>query len=378
MLGSDNETDFLIFTGLILMLRKAFIGIVLIFLLFLCAVILWPQKKHTPFDVSKAYQAQADAYKIYDMPNDWTWKRFEAADGTSLRWGETGNAGAAKASLILVPGYTTTLNMYGEHVDILAGRGFHVIGLDLRGQGGSDRHDPDQPEKLWVKDFSVYSDDLAAFIKSLPRPENRPLIPVAMSFGGHVALRMAGDHPGLVDGLFLLAPAIEPIAQGMSFDTALFLMRAGRFLGKGMHYVPGQDRWSPYKDDLSLAHIDWCSSNPARLHSKDVIYTRLPEQRVGGVTFQYGSRFFESSRYIRKDGYLEAITVPTIIASAEVDHYVSTAVSKESCDARLPNCERLDIADSGHCLPQESDEILSEILEGVEALYRRLEPSISD
>ena len=99
---------------------------------------------------------------------------------------------------------------------------------------------------------------------------------------------------------------------------------------------------------------------------------------MGGVTFQYGSRFFESSRYIRKDGYLEAITVPTIIASAEVDHYVSTAVSKESCDARLPNCERLDIAESGHCLPQESDEILSEILEGVEALYRRLEPSISD
>ena len=69
-------------------------------------------------------------------------------------------------SVMLIPGYTSSMDMYGEHVAMLAVRGYHVMGLDLRGQGGSDRHFPKQPETLWVEDFSVYSDDLAGFIKS--------------------------------------------------------------------------------------------------------------------------------------------------------------------------------------------------------------------
>lgn len=331
----------------------------------------WPEKKYEAFKVSPEYQAQVDSYNLPDFPPDWTWKRFITNDGTGLRWGETGNAGAAKATVIIVPGYTATMSMYGEHVDMLARRGYHVVGIDLRGQGGSDRHRASQPEKLWIEDFRIYSDDLAEFISALPESD-RPIIPMPISFGGHVGLRMAGDHPGLIDGLFLMAPAIEPKAGDMSFYDAKFLMTWARRLGKSKHYLSGESNWKPANDDLSVANIDMCSSNPARLPNRDVVFTRNPAERVGGVTAQWGAEFFGSSDYVRRDGYLETITIPITMVSAEVDHFVNTDLNQKVCSERFPNCVRLDLIGAGHCLFQESDELLDQMFNGLDALAQRV------
>ncbi len=341
-------------------------------LLGVLAFFLWPEKKYKPYQVSAEYQAQVDAFYLPNMPPDWQWKNFQAADGTNLRWGETGNATAAKATLVLVPGYTATMSMYAEHVDMLARRGYHVVGIDMRGQGGSERYRKHQPEKLWVDDFKVYSDDLAAFINTLPNSDEKPIIPVGMSFGGHVSLRMAGDHPGLVDGIFLLAPAIKPNTGDMTFEQAAKLMGWARRLGKSKRYLQGNENWKPFREDLSVANIDLCASNPKRLPNRDVVFTRNPAERVGGVTAQWGAEFFESSEYIRAEGYLEKVTLPVVMVSAEVDHFVITDVNQAACDSRLPNCERLDLRDAGHCLMQESDKHLNEMFDSLDALLKRV------
>ena len=356
------------------LINRVLKGFGLFVLLGALAFFFWPEKEYEPHQVSEAYQAQVDAFYLPDMPPDWQWKTFEAADGTKLRWGETGNSGAAKATLVLVPGYTATMSMYPEHVDMLARRGYHVVGIDMRGQGGSERHRKSQPEKLWVDDFKVYSDDLAAFIKTLPRNGEQPVIPVAISFGGHVGIRMAGDYPGLVDGLFLMAPAIEPKAGDMSFEQAKNLMGWARRLGKSKHYLQGNENWKPFRDDLSEANIDLCSSNPKRLPNRDVVFTRNPAERVGGVTAQWGAEFFESSEYIRGDGYLEKIDIPMVLVSAEVDHFVVTDVNQAVCDSRFPICQRLDLKDAGHCLLQESDAHLKEMFDSLDALLERIKP----
>ena len=331
----------------------------------------WPEKRYKPFQVDAKFQAQVDAYYLPDMPPDWTWQRFETSDGTGLRWGETGNSGAAKATLIIIPGYTATMSMYGEHVDMLARRGYHVVGLDLRGQGGSDRHRAKQPEKLWVKDFSIYSRDLAEFLKSLPQ-RNRPVIPMAISFGGHVAIRMSGEHPGLVDGLYLMAPAVIPKAGEISFKQAKSLMNWARRLGKSKHYLQGNDNWKPFNEDLSIANIDMCSSNPKRLPNRDVVFTRYPAERVGGITAQWGAEFFESSDYIREAGFLESINIPVTMVSASVDHFVVTEENQKICDSRFSDCVRLDLTDAGHCLFQDSDAHLDQMFAALDHLTRRV------
>ncbi|MEP3891998.1 MAG: alpha/beta fold hydrolase [Hellea sp.] len=354
------------------LINRVLKGFGLVLLLGALAFFFWPEKAYKPHQVTAEYQAQVDAFYLPDMPPDWVWKTFEAADGTTLRWGETGNSKAAKATLVIVPGYTATMSMYPEHIDMLARRGYHVVGIDMRGQGGSQRHRESQPEKLWVDDFKIYSDDLASFIKTLPKSDEQPIIPVAISFGGHVGVRMAGDHPGLVDGLFLMAPAIEPKAGDMSFDQARNLMNWARRLGKSKHYLQGNGNWKPFGQDLSKANIDMCSSNPKRLPNRDVVFTRNPSERVGGVTAQWGAEFFESSRYIRESGYLEKINIPVTMISAEVDHFVLTELNQTVCDSRFPNCKRMDLDGAGHCLLQESDALLKEMFDGLDELLERV------
>ena len=354
------------------LINRVLIGFGLFLLLGVLAFFFWPEKKYEPFQVSKEYQAQVDAFYLPDMPPDWQWKTFEAVDGTKLRWGETGNSRAAKATVLMVPGYTATMRMYAEHIDMLARRGYHVVGVDMRGQGGSERHRKSQPEKLWVDDFKIYSDDLAAFIQTLPRSEDQPLINMGMSFGGHVSIRLAGDHPGLVDGLFLLAPAIEPKAGEMSFEKAKKLMNWARRLGKSKRYLQGNENWKPFTQDLSEANIDMCSSNPKRLPNRDVIFTRNPAERVGGVTVQWGAEFFESSEYMVQTGYLEKIDIPVTLVSAEIDHLVVTELNQTVCDSRFPNCHRLDLKGAGHCLLQESDAHLEEMFDSVDELLARI------
>lgn len=336
------------------------------------ALLLWPQKSYRPYEVSDAYQAQADAFNVPPMPSDWVWNSFEAPDGTNLRWGETGNRGTADTTVLIVPGYTATVRMYGEHADLLAERGFHVVGLDLRGQGGSDRHFPKQPEKLWVDDFGAYAADVKAFVESQNFASDREIIPMAISFGGHVALRTAGDFPKIFDGLFLVAPAIEPKAGDMDFNQALGLMNFMRKIGQAKRYTPGGDNWKPFVEDYSISGIEHCSSNPKRLYLRDAIYTNNPSERVGDVTNQWGAEFFESSVYVRESGYLETIDIPVFIASADVDDFVSTETNISVCSDRLPNCRNKTYPRTGHCLPQESDEVVHDMFDQLEALANQL------
>lgn len=356
-------------------MRKISLFIFVGLLILILAGWFWPQKRYQPFKVSEAYQAQVNEFKVPNMPSDWNWGLFTTEDGTQLRWGQTGNRGTAKTTIIIVPGYTATLKMYGEHIDMLAERGFHVLGVDLRGQGGSDRYFSKQPEKLWIEDFSTYSNDLAAIIENQNFSNERVVMPMAMSFGGHVAFRMAGEHSGIIDGLALLAPALEPKAGEMSFDQALKLMNWMRKFGQAKRYVPGGDNWKPFEEDFSVSSIELCSSNPTRLYLRDAIFTNNPEERVGDVTHQWGAEFFESSLYIRSEEFLQEIEIPIFMASAEVDNFVVTNTNHQICSDQLSHCEYKVYKGAGHCLPQESDQIIFDIFDNIQNLANKIKRS---
>ena len=336
----------------------------------------WPEQRYEPYKVKPEYLAEVKAFDIPDMPVDWTWDMFVSEDGVKMRYGQTGNISSARATVVMIPGYTATMDMYGEQVEDIAARGYHVIGFDLRGQGGSERPRPSQPEKLLIDDFKIYSNDLALFLQSLDLPEDRPVILMAMSFGGHVAFRVGAEHSDLVDGLLLLAPALRPKSGDMSFDQMTTVLRIGDALGRDRSYLPGQTNWVPAsEDDLLRVGIEHCSSSPKRLPMRDAIFTMRPEQRVGGVTFNWGRQFFGSSNFVLQKGYPEAISLPVTMIHAELDHFVETKVNKNVCDMRMADCISVTIPGSGHCLTQETDPVLGEIYEALDQIVERVELS---
>lgn len=337
----------------------------------IAALYFWPEKRYQPFKVSDDYQRQVDNYHIPDMPPDWQWHDYQVPDGTSLRWGETGNRDAAKASLIFVPGYTATLDMYGEHFDQLARRGYHVLGLDMRGQGGSQRHREAFPEKLWVENFGVYGSDINAWLADMNLPDDRPVILAGSSFGGNTVIRAAGDFTGLpIDGLYLLAPAIQPRTGEYSFEQSLSLLNRFNWLGRGKRYVLDQTDWRPESNDLTTTSD--CSSYAKRLHYRDVIFTNNPEQRVGGPTNRWFYEFLKSSEHINRETYLSKITVPVTIVTAEMDAFVDNDTNAKACSDYFNDCRETIIPESKHCLMQENDAVLEQMFDEVDSLLARI------
>lgn len=340
---------------------RILIGLGCILIISVAALLGWPEQFYTPYEPSDDYRAQAAQYNIPDMPDDWTASVFTVRDGTRLRWGQTDVPDNARASVVIVPGYTATLSMYGEQIEWLRDRGYHVIAIDMRGQGLSQRHRNDQPEKLWVEDFSTYSDDLAEFLR-VHAHKDLPLILAGNSFGGHVTLRMAVDHPELADGLFLIAPAIQPKAGDMEYSTAFRFMALAQLFGKSQRYIPGGENWRPGHTDLGVAAIEHCSSNPDRLHARDVIFTREPAQRVGSPTNQWGAEFWRSTQYLTKGRRLESVSVPVMMIQADLDLFVENEAIEDGCE-RMQNCRAHKLEETGHCLFQESDAVIASIFD---------------
>jgi pimeloyl-ACP methyl ester carboxylesterase len=100
--------------------------------------------------------------------------------------------------LILLHGGFGSVEMFGPNVAALAA-GRRVIGVDLQGHGRSPA--ADRPMR-----FETMADDVAALIRHLGLDRADVM---GFSLGGGVALRLAIQHPDLVDRLVLVSTPVR-------------------------------------------------------------------------------------------------------------------------------------------------------------------------
>jgi len=131
-------------------------------------------------------------------------ERWEGADGVMLAADVTGDP--ADPTVLLFHGGGQTRHSWGGTLRALAGRGFHVASVDLRGHGDSD----------WSPggdyDGSVFPND----VEMVARRFDRPVL-VGASLGGtsslmavHQATERTGDSIASALVLVDVAPNIEP------------------------------------------------------------------------------------------------------------------------------------------------------------------------
>jgi len=352
------------------MLKKIFLGGLGLIMIGAAAFYLWPQPKYVPGQPSDIFLKNAESFYVAPLPPDWEFKDFTTADDRNIRWGETGNRNAAKASVVFVPGFGGFMEMYGEQVDMLAERGFHVMSFEARGMGGGDRDNPKQPEQMNPSDFKIYSDDFAAFYKAhvSDLPQDKAVL--ALSFGAHLSMRAAAEHNLNVDAFVSAAPALRlQTGTDMSREDAVKGLGLMRTLGRGEYFLPGTGNWLPYSDDLTA--VKDCGSEPKRLYRRDVILADRLDLRTGGPTVNWVLELDESgSGYMASDSFKAAFNMPSKILLADGDTIIDNDYAKAICQD-IESCEVEILPKSGHCLLVERDETLSRIFDNLDELLEK-------
>ncbi|KIT15206.1 lysophospholipase L2 [Jannaschia aquimarina] len=321
----------------------------------------------TPPAATESQQAAAQAYlaqNLAPMPDGWDRDLFLAAPGVTLEVGTAPAAGPAKGTLVFVPGYTAPLDMYGAEFSRLRAAGWNVAAFSYRGQGRSVRRGPD-PQMGWMGDMAHLAADLAAYVRTL----DGPVGVMAVSKGGHIALRMAIDAGPDVLGYALVAPMVairtEPFSPGLAQGLAMALP----VIGLADTYAPAQGPWDGadvFDDPAALAEGGTCARDPARAHLREALFTLEPGLRVGGPSARWIAEVFEAQDVLRDRA--GDIATPVWMALASDDGSVVTEASEALCRA-MGDCVSVEVPDSLHCMIEDRPEIRDAVFDGALAFF---------
>lgn len=252
---------------------------------------------------------------------------------------------------VLLNGQTEFIEKYFEVIDELRARGFCVVTMDWRGQGGSTRSLPN-PLKAHVGDFSQYDDDLATLMEHATASfGDRLPIGLAHSMGGHNLLRILHARSSSFSRVVLSAPMIAVSTRGTPSWIARAASAVMNARGMSSNWVWGMDK----RDPLAMGFEDQIvTSDRARFQRTQEILKRAPEIRLAGPTWGWLEAAYRSMQTMQQRGYAEAIEIPTLIFGAGRDRICLTRAAREFAK-RMPRGEYVELEDAEHEILMEND-----------------------
>src|SRR2546426_7126679 len=132
---------------------------------------------------------------------------FVQVNGIRLGIEQSGVARKHTPTLVMLHGFTGSAASWGNHLDILAAYGLHVIALDLPGHGQSDA--PGNPRRYAIE---YCQQDILAALQKLGVSQGEALL-LGYSMGGRIALYTA--FSGFFRALILesASPGLEDPAE---------------------------------------------------------------------------------------------------------------------------------------------------------------------
>jgi alpha-beta hydrolase superfamily lysophospholipase len=135
-----------------------------------------------------------ESFKLADRS---TPRDLRSRDGTKLFAREWETPGAAKGTILLIPGLGEHTGRYLHVGDFFQGAGFNVVAIDVRGQGRSGG------TPVYVKHYDQFLEDVRAGIGLV---KVFPLVVFGHSFGGQLALSLAARNEPNIAGYIASAP----------------------------------------------------------------------------------------------------------------------------------------------------------------------------
>jgi pimeloyl-ACP methyl ester carboxylesterase len=256
--------------------------------------------------------------------------RFIEADGVRLHVRETGMEGLPR--LLLIHGASANLLELWTPLAEAFSPHYRVIAFDRPGMGYSTR-----PKS--GGHAMAFQAQCAARV--LEQTGEGPAIVVAHSLGSAVALRLALDHPGLVRGLVLIAPACNPYPHKPAWWARLSAtpVLGDIFCNLFIPFV------GPPLSPTSVANNFWPAPAPSDyLDEAGVALIFRPAAfRASALDVCASNAEFAG----QQPRYGELFTA-TVIVTAEKDRIVSPKRHARALAADMPAAELVIAPDTGH------------------------------
>ena len=276
---------------------------------------------------------------------------IRASDGVRLRvarWPARG--GAARGTVTLFQGRGEFIEKYFEVVGELIERGFAVVALDWRGQGGSDRL-TDNSRKGHVEDFADYQRDITAVTAQVLEPFcPRPWFALAHSMGGANLIEYAHGGGGAFERVALSAPMVG--LHGLAWPRAFRVFaEVAEMTGFGRSFIPGGGETAVATRAFEGNVL---TSDPQRHQRAADIVASGSFLGLGDPTIGWLDAAFRQMRRFDDPDYPRAVALPILVVGAGADAVVDTrAVSRFA--ARLKTGGYVEIAHARQEILMERD-----------------------
>src|SRR5258708_18365424 len=169
-------------------------------------------------------------------------------DMARLAYAETGTG---NRSLVFVHGWTGNHSHFSPQMAAFAA-GYHVIAVDLRGHGRSDK-----PQMEYT--LGLFAEDLAAICKDLML--EKPIV-VGHSMGGTIALETATRYPDLLSGIVLIDTVLQPEAPLLDALREMYENLIAQEFGAGMEHIASLLQLPSRDASLRSAILDGMKHTP--------------------------------------------------------------------------------------------------------------------
>jgi lysophospholipase len=285
------------------------------------------------------------------VPNGAAVSTVRASDGRALRAASFAPQGATRGTVALFQGHNEFIEKYFETINDLLERDFHVVTMDWRGQGGSER-ELDNPRKGHVDDFSHYQRDLDAFIAQVLESRPPPWFALAHSMGAAILLETAHSGRSPFQRLVLSAPMID-IANLLFPRGARWLADTLDMLGLGGMFIPGGKGASFIEEDFEGNKL---TSDPIRFARNARILAKAPQLAIGDPTISWVNAAFRQMKRFESPDYPRRARAPTLIVASGRDEIVSTRATERFAQ-RLDLATLVTIPGARHEIMMERDEL---------------------
>jgi lysophospholipase len=277
---------------------------------------------------------------------------------------------APRAEIVLSPGRIEACQKYQEFCFDLYQAGFTVHLIDHRGQGLSQRLNPDR-HLGDVADFQHYVQDFSLWLQQQIEPRQQaPLLGLAHSMGSAVLCRYLQQHTehnfaGAIYCSPMFGIQSKPLPAVVAIPLVHGIAKLNSLYSRQNWYFPGQ---SGYKDrPFAGNHL---THSEVRYQLFRQLYQQQPALQLGGVSVRWLKQALLAIDMLQQ---APALTLPQLIIQATADPVVDNKQQQAYQQKHQGQpCELVQVQGALHELIFESDPLRDQLFSAINRFMLQL------